>query len=401
MRVLLLLGQSVHDHSSGAAQSMRQMAEALAFSGCEVRALCTTGCENGADASHWWPAWHRREGGLPGIDPSWSAGDWIELTDRGVLHHALVTEPDRRHHWQKDHGAAFDARLDALVDAFEPEVVLTFGADLADQARWQKLRQRGARVVLVLHNLHQADQPRPQVDACWVPSRFMQKRYRLAWPGHAAPTVVPTPLAPYLRAADLNRADRVFVTFINPEPAKGVAVAAGLLHRWLATRPQQPLLVVEGRSRADQWLQALRTRGLHAGQCAQAFVSPTREDLADVWASSRVLLMPSVVEEAAGRVALEAMLNGVVPVVSNRGALPETVGEPRWVQPLPPEIHWRDTTPAGDEVCAAWDAAVSHWLDDEADWLRASRQAMAMAEQHLPDRVGPIYRRELERLFYP
>ena len=391
LRVLLLQGQSVYDASSGAAQSMRQMAEALAAAGCDVRSLCTTGCENGASPAHWLPALRRQ--GQPVPDERWPAGLWLKVRDRGVMHHALVTAPERRHHWVRDHGAAFDARLDTLLDDFAPQAILTFGADASDQRRYALARQRGVRVVLVLHNLVQAALPRPLVDACWVPSHFMRARYQQAWGGEGL-TVVPTPLAPYLRGGPAGPGGdeaRVFVTFINPEPAKGNAVVAGLLDRWRAGRPHQPLLVVEGRGRAAQWLSALKARGMQADQCPQAFVAPTCDDLTGVWASSRVLLMPSVVDEAAGRVALEAMLNGVVPVVSDRGALPETVGAAEWVQPLPDAMDWRDASPAGEAVCSAWDRAVSRWLDDPQAWREASARAVTHAERHLYPRVAPRY----------
>ena len=45
-----------------------------------------------------------------------------------------------------------------------------------------------------------------------------------------------------------------------------------------------------------------------------------------VYAQARVLLMPSVWEEAFGRTVIEAQLNGLPVLASNRGALPETVG---------------------------------------------------------------------------
>ena len=47
---------------------------------------------------------------------------------------------------------------------------------------------------------------------------------------------------------------------------------------------------------------------------------------ADYFALTRLLLVPSVWEEPFGRVAAEAMINGVPALVGNRGALPQVVG---------------------------------------------------------------------------
>ncbi len=46
----------------------------------------------------------------------------------------------------------------------------------------------------------------------------------------------------------------------------------------------------------------------------------------EYFALTRMLLVPSVWEEPFGRVAAEAMVNGIPAIVSNRGALPEVVG---------------------------------------------------------------------------
>ena len=52
------------------------------------------------------------------------------------------------------------------------------------------------------------------------------------------------------------------------------------------------------------------------------------------WAVVRFLL-PSVVQESFGRVAAEAMMNGIPVVASNRGALPEVVGVSDLLKELP------------------------------------------------------------------
>ena len=47
---------------------------------------------------------------------------------------------------------------------------------------------------------------------------------------------------------------------------------------------------------------------------------------ADYFALTRILLVPSVWDEPFGRVAAEAMINAVPPLVANRGSLPHVVG---------------------------------------------------------------------------
>jgi glycosyltransferase involved in cell wall biosynthesis len=74
------------------------------------------------------------------------------------------------------------------------------------------------------------------------------------------------------------------------------------------------------------------------------------------------LLVPSAVNESFGRVAAEALVNGIPPLVSDRGALPETVRAGR-VLPLPSWLNETsqllpsvaDAQPWFDAVCELWD----------------------------------------------
>jgi glycosyltransferase involved in cell wall biosynthesis len=90
---------------------------------------------------------------------------------------------------------------------------------------------------------------------------------------------------------------------------------------------------------------------------------------ADYFALTRVLLVPSVWEEPFGRVAAEALINGIPPLVSDRGSLPHVVGGDfaeggaGRVLPIPvsltPDVHQvadeADALPWFEAVCALWD----------------------------------------------
>lgn len=93
---------------------------------------------------------------------------------------------------------------------------------------------------------------------------------------------------------------------------------------------------------------------------------------ADYFALTRILLVPSVWEEPFGRVAAEAMINAIPPIVSNRGSLPDVVGGdfsgggggrvlalPDWMtfktKRLPTE---QEVEPWYEAVCGLWDDSV-------------------------------------------
>jgi glycosyltransferase involved in cell wall biosynthesis len=96
--------------------------------------------------------------------------------------------------------------------------------------------------------------------------------------------------------------------------------------RVLARRPDGLELIVAGAAGADAgpWLDQLSRppfaeRARHLG-----YVAPER--LRDLYAGAAVFVLPSF-EEGFGMTALEAMASGVPLVASNRGALPEVVGD--------------------------------------------------------------------------
>jgi glycosyltransferase involved in cell wall biosynthesis len=370
-RLLLLTGQTPFDPTSGAAQATRQMAELLAAGGWAVEALSTSGCEGDTGQSP--RALIEAQGGRCDGETRIAGHPVLRAQAHGISHTIVLTDPARRHHWEQDAGAAHAHCLSQIIDGFRPQVVLTFGDDAGDLRRRRQLRAAGARVVFVLHNLAYTGRQPADCDAFVCPSRFLAARYAQVWP--APPDVLSTPLLPSAVLADSH--DPVFVTFINPEPAKGVALIARLAGRLGRERPDIPLLVVEGRARAAQLLAAGRAAGSDLARWPNLMFSPPLPRVADLWARTRVLLMPSVVEEAAGRAALEAMANGAVALVSDRGALPDTVGDSRCVLPA--------------DAPDAWFDALLPLCDDEALYARRSDAARRHAAAHLPRALAPSY----------
>ena len=110
------------------------------------------------------------------------------------------------------------------------------------------------------------------------------------------------------------------VLFVNPVAIKGVEFLFALA----AACPELPFLVVESWNLNPAWRRFCRARARALGNIR--WLAAT-DDMRPVYAEARLLLMPSVWEEAFGRTAVEAQLNGLPVLASNRGALPEVVGE--------------------------------------------------------------------------
>ena len=94
-------------------------------------------------------------------------------------------------------------------------------------------------------------------------------------------------------------------------------------------------------------------------------------EMAEVYASSRVLLVPSQwLAETWGRVASEAQFAGVPVVGSDHGGLPEAVGPGGSLLP-------RDSEPA------IWAAEIKRLWSDDAYW--SAKSAAALAHAARPD----------------
>ncbi|MBV7540376.1 glycosyltransferase [Acidovorax sp. sic0104] len=126
------------------------------------------------------------------------------------------------------------------------------------------------------------------------------------------------------------------VLFVNPVPIKGVELMFALA----AHCPDIPFLVVESWNIEPVWRDWCRRRAQSLGNIE--WLEPV-DDMRPVYARSRLLLMPSVWEESFGRTSVEAQLNGMPVLASDRGALPEIVGRAGTVlDPHAPVERWAD-----------------------------------------------------------
>jgi len=157
-------------------------------------------------------------------------------------------------------------------------------------------------------------------------------------------------LRPFIQLEDYRCEARrpEFVTFVNPREAKGVEIALAIAERLPARR----FLFV-----GSQGLLARERTALAARVARQRNIRVERHvsDMRTVYARTALLLVPSLCEDAAPRVILEAHVNGIPVVASQVGGIPEVSGGAAVLLPAsaPP---------------ARWAAEVERLLDEPA-WL--------------------------------
>lgn len=151
------------------------------------------------------------------------------------------------------------------------------------------------------------------------------------------------------------------VTFINPAAVKGrdkaLEIAAALPGTRFAFQQTWDLSADEERVLSKR-----------LAQLPNVVLEPRVDDMRSVYARTRVLLCPSIWEEGYGRVASEAQFSGIPVVGSDRGGLPEAIGDGGFVIGV-------------DEPVERWVAAISTLCSDEAEYARMSAKALAYANR--------------------
>lgn len=375
-RVLILLSQLPHDPTSGAARSIEGIGRELAAEGFSVRALATTATE----------------GGLPLVGPGFLAslgfrvdtdrraaigsGRPIYRFDAGGVHTTLLdTAGLAPSAWDFSHGTQFNRILLRELESHPPDLLLTFGGTPGDQARRQIVRAAGAAVVFSLMNLSYLHPLAfDGVDAVITPSAFLSRLYadRIG--------LISTPLPDPIDPSDVIAPSPTptYFTFVNPTPAKGVFFFAALADQ-LARRPDIPLQAIEARGKGQHLIQAGLNGGIDLRAHPNLRIVPARPRPRDVFADAKALLMPSVWEEPAGRLAAEAILNGLPALVSDRGGLPEVAGDGGIVLPIPASVTPDDTAPPPPAAVREWADAIIRLHDDAPAYAAACDRARAAA----------------------
>jgi glycosyltransferase involved in cell wall biosynthesis len=223
------------------------------------------------------------------------------------------------------------------------------------------------------------------VDHAFTCSQFLTDVYR------ERVGLVSTPLEPPIDWSTVVAPEetRAFVTFVHPAPHKGLFLFARLADMLGARRPDIPILVVQSGHGAGS-LNAIP--GVDFSAYPQIMAAPAVPTPSEYFALTRILLVPSVWEEPFGRVAAEAMINGIPPIVGDRGSLPHVIGGdfedggggrvlpiPAWMTPhtsrLPSEA---EIEPWFAAVCALWD-------DPQRYGSTAARARAIAAERYSED----------------
>lgn len=382
-RILFCSPHSLADPASGAAISALETLSMLRQRGWAVEVLCGEATDGEA---------------FPGKRPAAPPGPIAQVGHHAVRRfehrdltiRAVSAEPDCPSELRD---LALPLLLEAELRRQKFDLMITYGGGWQGRALLKIARRAGVPSAFWLRNaLYQQRDLFDDVAGCVVPSSFLAKHY-LATMG----------LRTEIGFAIVER-DRVrcpvrqpnYVTFVSPLLEKGASFYARLASELARLRPDIDLLVVEGRGSA----QVLDGFGLDVTRIPNLRVAPRAADPRSFLAVTRMLVYPSVWPEPFGRTIVEAMVNGIPVVASDRGGLPEAIGIGGVTLPLPERISMTHPALATVGEVEPWISQITALWDDDDAYDALSRKASASASRFDPDtladRHDAVFRRWAE-----
>jgi glycosyltransferase involved in cell wall biosynthesis len=399
VRFLLVNNHCISDPTAGVTQSLRTIMKFLSGAGHECRILTTARFESavtftieahlreqGVDLSHAAPA-----GSLPGRRPKRKR----RLADCPVVHYSAGGVPvtlllTRRNDESRPDDAEANqylALLDQMLEAFEPDQLIACNGHPMIFEAMARARARGIATSFAVRGFGYYDARYfKDVDRAFTCSQYLTDVYR------DKVGLVSTPLEPPIDWSTVVAPieSRAFLTFVNPSLHKGLYLFARLADMLGSRRPDIPILVVQS-GHSGGSLNAIP--GIDFSRYPQIMAAPPVPTPADYFALTRVLVVPSIWEEPFGRVAAEAMINGVPPLVSDRGSLPHVVGGDfsegggGHVLPVPNWMTAETRTVPSEAEIAPWYDAVCRLWDDPALYQSMAARARQIADERYSEAV--------------
>ncbi|MDR3637288.1 MAG: glycosyltransferase [Isosphaeraceae bacterium] len=393
-RVLGVFPDGYFLERDSAAVARRVVMEVLVRQGLAVEVLSGSALDPGpaVEPAHW-----LAERNLVPESSSSTAGAepaHLRCRAQGVSVTLPVGLSTRSHEPDEAERESFLRLFEAMASRTLPDVVLVAGASWLARDVMARAKARGVASAFLVDRLDRFPYRDPvffaDADAVLTPSRYA------AGYMHEALGLSCTALPPPVDHARV-RAERNgpgYLTFVDPTYENGVYAVARIAEELGRRRPDIRLLIVERTATVE----GLAAAGVDLGRFGNITVQPHSPDHREFWSQTRVLLAPTLGWETPGFIAIEALVNGIPVIGSDRGDLAEVLGPDGIVLPLPgrltPALR---VSPPLVEV-AAWVEAVIRLWDDGPFYAEQRRHALAEARRWAPEALEPEYARLVHAL---
>jgi glycosyltransferase involved in cell wall biosynthesis len=392
-KLLFVCFDNYTDLSNGASISTRELLLGLSESGWSVHTLCSDKLDVNAFASdaesktNIFAAMANR--GMQFISRAKNrSGERFSIENfrDGGIFSTLFLPENNAYPPSKPVGSIFLRLFQETLRSYKPDIVLTYGGDYLGISMLRLCQMEGFPVAATIHNFAYEDTVYCKTaNLIIVPSQFTADFYQQK---HGVKCV---PLPPVMDKETLTWSNepeqRKYLTFINPGLNKGILWFTGIVHSLTQLRPDIPILMVQGRSRWDWIAETAVVFDKHPN----LFGIGNTPYPQDFYAETKAVIMPSLWRESFGRTAAEPMLNGIPIIASNRGALPETVGDAGILLDIPEEYTPRSNMVPADKTVKPWvDAIIKVW-DDKEYYDELSKRALEHSKRWHYDNVIKQY----------
>ncbi len=387
MRFLLINNHCISDPTAGVTQSLRTIVEWLADAGHACHVLTTARFESRVTFTI---DEHLRQQGVAPPRPKRRSTSVPEAryAVRDVPVTLLLTRHNDEARPSRAEAAQYVDTMERLLTDFAPDCLIACNGHPMIFESMAEARRRGTITAFAVRGFGYEDPACFQdVDYAFTCSQYLTDVYREKIGLFSTPLEPPIDWSTVVAPED----SRAFVTFVNPSRHKGLMLFARLAEMLGSRRPDIPVLVVQS-GQSGGALNAIA--GVDFSKFPQIMAAPPVPTPADYFALTRLLLVPSVWPEPFGRVAAEAMINGIPALVSNRGALPHVVdgdfaeGGAGRVLPIPEWMTYQSTElPAEREVDPWYEAVCTLW-DDGAMYASLAARAREVARTRYSEQVS-------------
>lgn len=360
------------DTSSGASMAVREMLLQLVAQGWEVSVLGATIFDADKGTLRLRPHWSTFEARHNSI---------VTVNDGPLVHRLLATRSIvRQQMTAQEEGTWYTAYL-KLLETFKPDLVYFYGGQTLDMLIPDEAHARGIPVAAYLANgNYQATRWCRDVDLIITDSQATSDMYAERQGFRAVPVGAFIDPAPVLA----SQHSRQHVLLVNPSLAKGAGIVIQLALQLEKCRPDITFEVVESRG---NWHQLVRQISSALGEPRESLrnviVTPNTTDMRPIYGRARLLLAPSLWWESFGRVAAEAMMNGIPALVSNRGGLPEVIGNGGLKVDFPADCYEAPYTKLpSPELLQPLIACIERFHDDPAFYQRYAERALQQGQHH-------------------
>lgn len=390
-KILWMSPYSLHDISSGASIHCRYILESLQQKGFEVWAFSSFIFDrpHGASATF---------GDLKTFYSQRPRALVFEFNDRGIHYVYLKSRQTYERQRTSDEQMLFYEYYCDVLESFQPDIVLGYGTGMDSYTCFAEARRRGIKTVYTLMNGKHGHFSFPYFDLVITDSHTTSNLYATRDGMNCVP------IGQFIDASRVvaPRHEPIYITMINPDVFKGVTVLASIARYCQKERPDWKFLVVNSRAVFEDVIKELHTFGNSDDRPFKDIKldnvesMPSTGDVRQIYAATKAMLVPSLAYESWGRVASEAMLNGIPVLGHNIGGIPEAIGQGGIT--IDPPVHCLEDNRSllTDEEVKVYVEALDDLINN--DWSDKIKQAVKNVDrEQLTERLikilEPLYSR--------